>query len=237
MKNILVIILAVTAIMISSCSDSQNKSGISGLTASEFSDKINKTSSPVIVDVRTPSEFSKGHIQNAVNIDISNGDFENQINKLSKSGTVYVYCLSGSRTKAAIRKMQSDGFTDIYELSGGLMKWNSANLPLTTNTSSKSAGMTLSQYTELLNTDKLVLVDFYAEWCVPCVEMKPFITEISEGMRDKVKVVRINTDDNPELCKELKVDGLPYLVLYKNKNIAWTKTGFVSKEDLIKDLN
>ena len=132
--------------------------------------------------------------------------------------------------------MRSDGFTQVYEMDGGIMKWRGANLPETTVNTTTSTGMTKQQFDALLNSDKLVLIDFYADWCAPCKKMKPYLDEISKDMADKVVVIRINADDNQTLCKELKIDALPVLQLYKNNSLIWTNTGFIEKAEVVKQL-
>lgn len=155
---------------------------------------------------------------------------------LDKSKPVFVYCLSGGRSSSAANKMRSDGFKEVYELSGGIMKWRGANLPETTDNAVVSNGMSKQQFDALLSSDKLVLIDFYADWCAPCKKMKPYLEEISKDMADKVVVIRINADDNQALCKELKIDALPVLQLYKNKTLSWTNTGFIEKAEVVKQL-
>jgi thioredoxin len=118
------------------------------------------------------------------------------------------------------------------------MKWRGAGLPETTdNNISSSTGMTMQQFVELLNSNKLILIDFYAEWCAPCKRMAPYLEEISKDMNEKVQVVRINSDENIALCKELKIDALPTLQLYKNKKLSWTNSGYLSKEEIVNILN
>ena len=125
----------------------------------------------------------------------------------------------------------------MYELNGGIMKWRGANLPETSDNNATSSGMTKQQFDELLNSDKLVLIDFYADWCAPCKKMKPYLDEISKDMAAKVVVIRINADDNQAICKELKIDALPVLQLYKNKTLSWTNTGFIEKTEVEKQIN
>ena len=206
------------------------------LSATEFSEKIKELPSAPIVDVRTPQEFSKGHLQNALNYNWNGSDFQKQISTLDKSKPVFVYCLSGGRSSSAANQMRSDGFKEVYELNGGIMKWRAANLPETTANTTASTGMSKQQFETLTNSDKLVLIDFYADWCAPCKKMKPYLDEISKEMADKVVVIRINADDNQQLCKELKLDTLPVLQLYKNKTMTWTNTGYISKDDVLKHL-
>ena len=132
--------------------------------------------------------------------------------------------------------MRSDGFTQVYEMDGGIMKWRGENLPETTDNAVVSNGMSKQQFDALLISDKLVLIDFYADWCAPCKKMKPYLEEISKEMIDKVVVIRINADDNHALCKELKIDALPVLHLYKDKSLTWTNSGFIDKSEVIKML-
>ncbi|MDZ4758550.1 MAG: thioredoxin domain-containing protein [Bacteroidota bacterium] len=236
MRKYIVILLAATTFVFSSCTNGQTPASNTNLSATEFAEKIKELPSAPIVDVRTPDEFSNGHLQNAKNIDWNGIDFQKEISTLDKSKPVFVYCLSGGRSSSAANQMRSDGFKEVYELSGGIMKWRAANLPETTINKTVLEGMSKLQFDTLLNSDKLVLIDFYADWCAPCKKMKPYLDEISKEMADKVIVIRINTDDNQQLCKELKIDALPVLQLYKNKIMTWTNTGYLSKEDVLKQI-
>ncbi len=186
--------------------------------------------------MRTPDEFSKGHLQNALNYDWNGDDFGKQTASLNKANPLYVYCLSGGRSSSAASKLRSEGFKEVYELDGGIMKWRGADLPETTTNTTKSSGMTMEQFNELINSDKSVLIDFYAEWCAPCKKMKPYLDEISKEMADKVIVIRINADDNQGLTKLLKIDALPVLQLYKNKILYWKNEGFIEKSEVVKEI-
>ncbi len=127
MKNYLFIIMAIPAMLLSSCGMTQTNN-VNILTAREFSEKTKVDSTSIIVDVRTPEEFSEGHLINARNIDWNGSDFEKQIETLDPSKPVYVYCLSGKRSAAAAQKMRSKGFKQVYELQGGITKWREAKL-------------------------------------------------------------------------------------------------------------
>ncbi len=237
MKSRLSISLIAITFFFTSCSNGQTNSEINtNLSATEFSEKIKQLSTAPILDVRTPDEFLKGHLVNAFNYDWNGNEFEKQIALLDKSKPVFVYCLSGSRSASAANQMRSEGFKEVYELNGGIMKWRGANLPETTDTKISSIGLSKQQFLELINSDKLVLIDFYADWCAPCKKMKPYLDEISKDMSEKVVVVRINADNNQTLCKELKIDELPVLQLYKNKTLIWANTGFINKTEVIKQL-
>jgi thioredoxin len=147
-----------------------------------------------------------------------------------------VYCLSGGRSAAAAQHMRELGFKEVYEMDGGMMKWRSGGLPEMKGTAAPKAGMTAEEFQQIITDEKIVLVDFYAEWCGPCKKMKPSLEEISTEMQTTVKVVRIDVDQNLELAKELKIDALPTIYVYKNKQISWTQVGFAEKETLIEHL-
>jgi thioredoxin 1 len=237
MKKYIVIVFATFAVLLNSCSNGQSQGTKTNLSANEFAEKIKAANSAVIIDVRTPNEFSKGHLQNSQNIDINGNDFDKQIEMLDKAKPVFVYCLSGGRSSSAASKMRSNGFKEVYELDGGIMKWRGANLPETTETTvNKPVGMNKQQFEAMLNSDKVVLVDFYADWCAPCQKMKPYLEEITTQMVDKVEVIRINADDNQELCKELQIDALPVLQVYKKQSLTWANVGFIEKADVVKQL-
>jgi len=207
--------------------------------AASFANKIKQTPNAQIVDVRTLGEFTQGHIANAQNNDIRSSDFQQNAAKLDKDKAVFVYCLSGGRSASAMNILSTMGFKEIYNMKGGMLSWRAANMPETTDNSVQKPvikEMTYEQYQALLNSDKLVLVDFYADWCVPCQKMKPFLDEISKEMKEKVVVVRIDADINKILAKVLKVDALPVLKLYKGKKLVWSCKEFISKEGLIKRL-
>lgn len=234
MKICLLTMLTAVVLLTSACSNAQT--GDTKLDANIFADKIKQTPASIVIDVRTPEEFAKGHLLNAKNFNWNGNDFQKQVAQVDKAAPVFVYCLSGGRSAAAATKMREEGFTNVYELKGGIMKWRAANLPETTGDTPALPGMSRQDFDKLLATDKLVLIDFYADWCAPCKLIKPYLEEISAEMKDKVQVIRINADDNQPLLRELKIDELPVLQVYKNKAISWTNTGFVDKAEVVKHL-
>ena len=214
------------------CSDGQSKR--TNLSVIDFANKTNELPAAPIIDVRTPDEFSKGHIQKAKNIDWNGNDFEKQITTLDKAKPIFVYCLSSGRSSLAASKMRKEGFKEVYELDGGIMKWRGANMPEVNE--NKPLGMTIQNYKDLTKSDKIVLIDFYAEWCGPCKLMKPYLEEISKEKADKVVVIRINADDNQALCKELEIDILPVLQIFKNQKLTWSHIGLIDKQGVLKAL-
>lgn len=206
------------------------------LSAVDFNKKISELKKAPLVDVRTPGEFSKSRIKGAELIDISTADFTEKITKIDKSKPVLVYCLSGARSNAAMNKMLSLGFKEVYNLQQGLIGWRNAGLPEETGAASADK-ISKAQYDKYLESKKIVLIDFYAEWCAPCKKMAPFLEELKKEMADKLEVIKINADENKNLCKELGIESIPVISIFKNKKLAWTQKGFVSKEELKKQIN
>ena len=85
---------------------------------------------------------------------------------------------------------------------------------------------------DVLNADKPVLVDFWAEWCGPCKQIGPSLEELSVEYDGKVKIVKVNVDDNPVSPGQLGVRGIPALFLFKNGQMVASKTGAAPKSDL-----
>jgi thioredoxin len=230
--NYFKIIITVLSLSLFSC-QGQKSNKVELLDAKTFSEKLNTNDQIQILDVRTPGEYEDQHIDKATNIDWNGADFEKKVILLDKKKPIYVYCKSGGRSAKATRKLAEMGYTKIYELDGGMMKWNAAGLSKPDNASS---GMTQDSFNKLLISDKKVLIDIYAEWCEPCQKMAPYLDKMTAEMAEKVTIIRIDADKNKALVEQLKIDILPTLLLYENKEVKWRTEGFISEEDLTKKL-
>ncbi len=95
----------------------------------------------------------------------------------------------------------------------------------------------MSSFFNLIATDQLVLVDFFAEWCGPCKTMSSILKELKGSLGDRVKILKIDVDKNQRLATALSVQGVPTLILYKKSKILWRQSGVVSKNDIISKIN
>lgn len=86
--------------------------------------------------------------------------------------------------------------------------------------------------TDVLSADRPVLVDFWAEWCGPCRMIGPALEEISDELGDKVNIVKINIDENPDAPARYGVRGIPTMLLFKGGSVAATKVGAAPKSQL-----
>ena len=100
---------------------------------------------------------------------------------------------------------------------------------MSTNVSPVSA---LDFESEVLKSDKLVIVDFWAEWCGPCKMIAPILDEIASEYHDRIRVAKINIDENPQTPPKFGIRGIPTLILFKNGTVEAQKVGAVSKSQL-----
>lgn len=85
---------------------------------------------------------------------------------------------------------------------------------------------------EVLESEQPVMVDFWAEWCGPCKALSPIVDEIASEMGDKLKVVKVNIDENPNSPTQYGVRGIPTLMVFKGGQVVDTRVGGMSRSDL-----
>jgi len=189
----------------------------------------------ILLDVRTPQEYSRGHIAGSTAINIADPDFVPKVQLLQKDKTILVYCLSGSRSDAAASYMSRMGFKKLYTLRQGIMTWTRQGYPL--EESSAVVASTSKTYTEqsfgqLLKDNKLVLVDFHAVWCAPCKAMSPVIDKVSSDFKGKAWVEKVDVENNKVITKAYQVQTIPGFVLFKEGKKVWSYNGIISYTDL-----
>ncbi|MBR1802623.1 MAG: thioredoxin [Clostridia bacterium] len=90
---------------------------------------------------------------------------------------------------------------------------------------------------EVMQSEKPVIVDFYADWCGPCKMMSPVIDEIAEELGDNVKVGKVNSDECMDLAEQYSIMSIPTIMIFKNGTVAKTFVGVTNKADIINAVN
>lgn len=91
----------------------------------------------------------------------------------------------------------------------------------------------MSKFSEIVNQDKPVLVDFFAEWCGPCKILAPILKQVKDDLGEAVAIIKIDVDKNQALASKYQIRGVPTLLLFKNGKQVWRSSGVLQKEELI----
>lgn len=87
-------------------------------------------------------------------------------------------------------------------------------------------------FADLTNTDKPVLVDFYADWCAPCRAMKPVLEDLKAQLGDEIAIFKIDVDKNETIAQRYQIRSIPTLILFKDGKPVWRKSGMASSSEL-----
>ena len=239
----LFVLYSLAILVMTSCA--QNKANgdelkpfIGNMAPKEYQENLKANNEIILIDVRTPQEYASGNIAKAKNIDFYSPDFADKISKLDRKRPIYLYCKSGGRSGSALEILTKQGFSHAVNLQGGMMAWNQAQLPIeTTNASSISDELPLDQYQKTIADNKIVLIDFYAPWCKPCMRMKPEIEKLETAYKKQVKILKLDYDKNPSVAKAEEILALPTIIVYKGGKKSYYQVkelNYSELENLIK---
>ena len=92
----------------------------------------------------------------------------------------------------------------------------------------------MASFNELIQGNKVVLVDFSAAWCGPCQTLAPILKEVKEEIGDSLSIIKIDVDKNQALAAKFQIQGVPTLILYKNGEQVWRQSGLLQRSELVK---
>jgi thioredoxin 1 len=91
-------------------------------------------------------------------------------------------------------------------------------------------------FQDIINSDKPVLIDFYATWCGPCQMLSPILKDVKDSLGERISIIKVDVDKNQELASIQQVRGVPTMLLFQNGKQLWRQSGVVSKEEIIKTI-
>jgi thioredoxin 1 len=91
----------------------------------------------------------------------------------------------------------------------------------------------MSGFSELINGDQPVLVDFFAEWCGPCKTMSPILTDVATQVEGKAKIIKVDIDRNPQAATHYDIRSVPTLMIFKKGEVKWKQSGVVPANQLV----
>lgn len=91
-------------------------------------------------------------------------------------------------------------------------------------------------FNEIINSEQLILVDFFADWCGPCKVLAPILKEVKDEMGETLKIVKIDVDKNQSIAGKYHVRGVPTMILFKKGKTLWRQSGVVQKSEIVKTI-
>jgi thioredoxin 1 len=92
----------------------------------------------------------------------------------------------------------------------------------------------MSSFNEIIQSDKPVLVDFFATWCGPCQMLAPILKDVKTNLGERISIIKIDVDKNQAVAAQYQVRGVPTMILFQNGKQLWRQSGVISKEEIIK---
>jgi thioredoxin len=189
----------------------------------------------IVLDVRTSQEYAQGHIKNSTLISINDSKVLEKLSLLQKNKPIYVYCLTGSRSRAVADYLSQNGYNEVYNLQKGIVEWQRYGYDITRSTApntNSAKSYSVSEFNRLVKSNKLVLIDFHAPWCAPCKKMSPIIADLEKNYNDRALIEKLDVQANTAIQKVYNVESIPGFILFKDGKEVWKHTGTISYNEL-----
>jgi len=91
-----------------------------------------------------------------------------------------------------------------------------------------------SNFKNIINSEKMVLIDFFGTWCGPCQTLMPILKDVKDELGDKIKIVKVDIDKNPALAQQYQVRNVPTMILFNHGKSKWRQSGVLPKNEIIR---
>lgn len=207
---------------------------LKNVNATKFKSLIEKEDG-VLLDVRTAVEFNNYHIDKSIQMNYYAPNFREKVLELPKDKPIYIYCNVGNRSAIAGRFLMANGYDRVYNLQRGILEWHQSGYPMTVNNefaTSTENKMSVTDFSKFVNSGELVFFDFYAPWCAPCKQMMPMIDSLTIEYSGRINIIKVNIDASRNLMRELRIQSIPLLALFKDGELLFAHNGIISRQDL-----
>lgn len=208
---------------------------ISTLSPDDFYIRVNAEPDLQLLDLRSDEDFATGHLKKAINYDYYEDGFETFVLQTFKpKKPIYVYCFSGIRSSEATFYLSELGFEEIIVLEKGFTNWVANSKPYVSSKAFTKpiATVTLQDLEREVQNNPMLLVDFHADWCEPCKQMRPVLLQIVRE-NPRVKLFQVDAEKSENLVVLLKIEEIPTLILFKNGKQYWRNVGSTTAAQLL----
>ena len=92
----------------------------------------------------------------------------------------------------------------------------------------------MSNFDTIINSEKPILIDFFATWCGPCKMLGPILKEVKDNLGDRISIIKIDVDKNQQIASKYQVRGVPTMILYQEGKQLWRQSGVLTKDEIIR---
>ncbi|RYZ21544.1 MAG: hypothetical protein EOO16_12615 [Chitinophagaceae bacterium] len=183
-----------------------------------------------IVDLRPAEQYAESHLPGAISLPYRDSSFRRRLSAIAKTTPLLLYGKHSDDGRKATERIRALGYRKAFSMEGGINWWAQWERPL--EGPRRGVGMTLAEYDSLLRSNEVVLVDFGADWCGYCPDVNRSATAIAAANKDALKLIAIDADLHPGLCKALGVEAFPTVLLYQTRRLVWRQVGWASRTDI-----
>lgn len=195
----------------------------------EFSEALKSDRNILLIDLRSVTDFSKGHIPGAINIDSASSAYNWQVSGLETAQKVFIYGQNEERNKQAAAYFESQGFHSVTLLKGGFDAWLNAGYVVTPAELISAAELTLNEFCDILEQEHLVIVCFYLPGNQSCKKIGTALDELAIDYYGKIKIFRIDLETHKHLADQMGIQFSPTLQFYENGTLCETLKGVDEK--------